>query len=76
MPQNRSRVQQQSLCRAARREALAAMAIALLVLILDLFCLNVLGFSNNDGAYNEGNYRHIVLLTFLTFGNVYIEDAF
>lgn len=76
MPQNRSRVEQQSFYCAPRREVFAAVAIALLVLILDLFCLNVLGFSNNDGAYNEGNYRHIVLLTFLTFGNVYIEDAF
>ncbi len=30
-------------------------------------------FLNNDGVYNAGNYRHIVLLTFLALGNINIE---
>lgn len=33
-------------------------------------------FVDDGRLYNAGNYRHIVLLAFLTLSNIYVEDTF
>ncbi|GAC30394.1 hypothetical protein GPAL_3548 [Glaciecola pallidula DSM 14239 = ACAM 615] len=53
-----------------------ATVLALLILILDMFCLSALVFLNKHGVCNTGYYCQIMLLAFFTLDNIDIEDTF